>query len=154
LSRVPGAAHRLLPEPRRHRTRSGARRRARRAGARARGDSESVALSVIVRVLHVTPYFAPAFVYGGPPRSILGLCRALQHAHVHVGVITTTANGAGELSPDVTSSAAFGEVRVDYLQRSFPKRHFGASGLRAWLDVHAGAYDLAHVHGCWNVFGW
>jgi len=25
-----------------------------------------------VRVLHITPYFAPAFAYGGPPRSILG----------------------------------------------------------------------------------
>ena len=30
-----------------------------------------------MRTLHVTPYFAPAFRYGGPPRSVLGLCRAL-----------------------------------------------------------------------------
>ena len=35
-----------------------------------------------MRVLHVTPYFAPAFRYGGPPRSVLGLCRALLRAGV------------------------------------------------------------------------
>jgi glycosyltransferase involved in cell wall biosynthesis len=113
-----------------------------------------VALAVTVRVLHVTPYFAPAFVYGGPPRSILGLCRGLQHAGAAVAVVTTTANGNTELPHEATKGSAFADVRVDYLRRSFPKRHFGASGLRAWLDDHRGAYDLAHVHGCWNVFGW
>lgn len=113
-----------------------------------------MALAVTVRVLHVTPYFAPAFVYGGPPRSILGLCRGLQQGDAQVGVITTTANGDAELPSEVTARPAFLGVQVDYLQRSFPRRHFGASGLPAWLDAHRRDYDLAHVHGCWNLFGW
>jgi len=50
-----------------------------------------------VRVLHVSPYFAPAFRYGGPPRSILGLCRALGRAGVDVEVVTTTADGDADL---------------------------------------------------------
>ena len=46
-----------------------------------------------MRVVHVTPYFAPAFRYGGPPRSVLGLCRALGRAGADVRVVTTSANG-------------------------------------------------------------
>ena len=37
-----------------------------------------------MRVLHVQAYFAPAWVYGGPPRSVLGLCKALQRNGVEV----------------------------------------------------------------------
>ena len=55
-----------------------------------------------MRVLHITPYFAPAFAYGGPPRSIHGLCRALVRAGIDVEVFTTNANGAAQLpaAPD------------------------------------------------------
>ena len=59
-----------------------------------------------MRVLHVTPYFAPAFVYGGPPRSVLGLCRALRRAGAQVDVVTTTANG----------SALAAEIRLDSIE--------------------------------------
>ena len=50
-----------------------------------------------LRVLHVSAYFAPAFRYGGPPRSILGLCQALTRAGAAVEVFTTTANGDAPL---------------------------------------------------------
>ena len=52
-----------------------------------------------IRVLHVSAYFAPAFVYGGPPRTIHALCKALGAAGVDVEVMTTTANGPGEPLP-------------------------------------------------------
>jgi len=107
-----------------------------------------------MRVLHVTPYFAPAFVYGGPPRSVLGLCRALRRAGAEVEVVTTTANGSAELPPAVTGQATFDGVPVTYVPRSFPKRHFRAPALPQVLDAHAGGCDLVHVHGCWNLFGW
>jgi glycosyltransferase involved in cell wall biosynthesis len=93
-------------------------------------------------------------VYGGPPRSVLGLCRGLQHAEAQVAVVTTSANGAGELPPDVIARSTFEGVPVSYLHRGFPRRHFAAPGLRTWLDAHGRDYDLIHVHGCWNLFGW
>ena len=108
-------------------------------------------LDPLMRVLHVTPYFAPAFVYGGPPRSVLGLCRALQRAGARVDVVTTTANGSAELPPAVTRQATFDGVPVTYVPRSFPKRHFRAAALTRVLDAHAGGCDLVHVHGCWNL---
>ena len=107
-----------------------------------------------MRILHVTPYFAPAFVYGGPPRSVLGLCRALQSAGADVDVVTTTANGAEELPPSVTGQATFDNVRVTYVPRSFPKRYFRSAALTPLLDARESSYDLVHLHGCWNLFGW
>jgi glycosyltransferase involved in cell wall biosynthesis len=107
-----------------------------------------------MRVVHVTPYFAPAFVYGGPPRSVLALCRALRHAGAAVEVVTSTANGDGELPAAVSAQKTFDGVPVTYVPRSFPKRYFRAAELAATLDRHAADCDLVHLHGCWNAFGW
>jgi glycosyltransferase involved in cell wall biosynthesis len=107
-----------------------------------------------MRIVHVTPYFAPAFVYGGPPRSVLGLSRALQRAGADVRVVTTSADGAGDLPVDVTRSGTFEGVPVTYLPRSFPKRNFRSAALGGALDAVARGCDVVHVHGCWNFFGW
>ncbi|MGB7217979.1 MAG: glycosyltransferase [Vicinamibacterales bacterium] len=107
-----------------------------------------------MQIVHVTPYFAPAFVYGGPPRSILGLCRALRRAGATVEVVTSTANGDGELPADVSAQKTFDDVPVTYVPRSFPKRYFRAAALAETLDRQAAGCDLVHLHGCWNAFGW
>lgn len=107
-----------------------------------------------MRIVHVTPYFAPAFVYGGPPRSVLGLSRALQRAGADVHVVTTSANGDGDLPDEVTRRGTFEGVPVTYLSRSFPKRDFRSAALGGVLDAVARDCDVVHVHGCWNFFGW
>jgi glycosyltransferase involved in cell wall biosynthesis len=106
-----------------------------------------------MRVLHVTPYFAPAFRYGGPPRSILGLCRALAQAGVDVEVFTTTANGADPL-PAAPDGTAYDGVPVRYFPLAFPKRYWRGAGLRQALMKSAATADLVHVHGVWNITGW
>jgi glycosyltransferase involved in cell wall biosynthesis len=104
--------------------------------------------------VHATPYFAPAFVYGGPPRTVLGLCHGLQEAGAEVAVVTTTANGRSELGDEVTSRSSFEGVPVEYVPRSRPKRHFAAAGLDVRLDRVRRRCGLVHIHGCWNFFGW
>jgi glycosyltransferase involved in cell wall biosynthesis len=106
-----------------------------------------------VRVLHVTPYFAPAFRYGGPPRSILGLCRALQDAGVEVEVFTTTANGDRPL-PAAPQGIEYENVRVRYFPLAWPSRYWRAEGLRSALNRAARDADLIHVHGLWNMTSW
>ena len=49
-----------------------------------------------LRVLHVTPFFAPAWVYGGLPESAYQFARHLALAGVTVRVLTTDANGWGQ----------------------------------------------------------
>jgi hypothetical protein len=65
-----------------------------------------------VRVVHVCAYFAPAFVYGGPPRSVLGLCRAERDAGIDVRVVTTTANGDSELDDNAGRPVEYDGVAV------------------------------------------
>jgi len=106
-----------------------------------------------LRVLHVTPYFAPAYRYGGPPRSILGLCRALVDLGVDVEVFTTTANGDSPLAP-APGGVEFEGVRARYFPLAWPQRYWRARGLRAALKDAAAGADLIHVHGLWNMTGW
>ncbi len=107
-----------------------------------------------MRVLHVTPYFAPAFNYGGPPRSILGLCKALLRVGVEVDVFTTTANGILDLPASSESADVYDGVPVRYFLRAFPRRFFGAAGLAETIPAVLGSYDLLHIHGLWNLPAW
>jgi glycosyltransferase involved in cell wall biosynthesis len=107
-----------------------------------------------VRVLHVSAYYAPAFVYGGPPRSIHGLCRALTHNGVDVEVLTTNANGAGVLPAEITSQPAYDGVTVRYFSRAWPATPIGSSALVAAIRERLPRTDLVHVHGLWNRVVW
>ena len=49
-----------------------------------------------MRVVHLTPSYAPAWRFGGPIESTHQLCRALLSAGVEVRVLTTNVGQAGE----------------------------------------------------------
>ena len=107
-----------------------------------------------MRVIHISSYFAPAFVYGGPPRSILGLCQGLVSAGVDVEVLTTTANGDRELPQQAETPTSYAGVPVRYFPLGFPRRFFGVRGLERALQQELDSADLVHVHGIWNVPAW
>jgi glycosyltransferase involved in cell wall biosynthesis len=107
-----------------------------------------------IRVVHAVPYFAPAFCYGGPPRSVFGLCQGLQRNGVAVEVVTTTANGRGELETSPPGGTDYQGVRVHYTQRRFPRRMFRSVGFRARLHSLIRTADIVHIHGLWNFVTW
>lgn len=108
-----------------------------------------------LRVLHVTPYFAPAFVYGGPPRSILGLCSALVKLGVHVDVATTTANGTGQPLPAATREAVTVDgVPVRYFPWTEPRWLWHGAGMHRALADDIASYDVVHIHGLWHLPAW
>src|SRR3954451_17240578 len=106
-----------------------------------------------LRVLHVSAYFAPAFRYGGPPRSILGLCQALTRAGAAVEVFTTTANGDSPLTA-VPGGTTYDGVHVRYFPLAWPPVAWRASGLAASVQAAARNADVMHVHGLWNATAW
>ena len=106
-----------------------------------------------MRVLHVSPYFAPAHQYGGPPASILGLCQGLLRSGIDVEVVTTTANGLTPLPASPPEGVEHEGVRVHYAPASFPRRFFGAR-IRRPLGEALERADLCHIHGVWNVPEW
>lgn len=107
-----------------------------------------------MRVLHITAYYAPAYVYGGPPRSIHGLVLALQRQGVDVDVFTTDANGSTRLPLQVTSSGDFEGVPVRYFERDWPSRPIGSRSLARALRHAVPACDVVHIHGLWNRVVW
>src|SRR5438876_11823650 len=50
-----------------------------------------------LKILHVTPWFYPALVYGGPAYSVYGLCQSLVRQGCQLRVLTTDANGPGSV---------------------------------------------------------
>ncbi|MGE0257083.1 MAG: glycosyltransferase [Alphaproteobacteria bacterium] len=107
-----------------------------------------------MRVVHVSAYYAPAFSFGGPPRSIHGLCRALVEAGCDVEVLTTDADGADRLPASVRERREFEGVLVRYFARSRPFRIAGSRDLAAHLGSAVRHADVVHIHGLWNRVVW
>jgi glycosyltransferase involved in cell wall biosynthesis len=109
---------------------------------------------VSVRVVHVCAYFAPAFVYGGPPRSVFGLCRAQRDAGADVRVVTTTANGDSELDEALVARGEYEGIPVRYCARAWPRSIFYAPSLGSVVATELRDADVLHIHGLWNATVW
>jgi len=107
-----------------------------------------------MHVIHVAAYFAPAFVYGGPPRSILGLCKALRLGGVDAEVITTNAGGTGEPADASAAPRTFEGIPVRYFPLALPRWLWHARGLREALATEIPRADVVHIHGLWHLPGW
>jgi glycosyltransferase involved in cell wall biosynthesis len=107
-----------------------------------------------MRVVHVCAYFAPAFIYGGPPRSILALCRAQREAGIDVRVVTTSANGDSELSAEITSQGEYDGIPVRYCSRGWPRSVFYAPSFGGVVATELRDADVLHIHGLWNAAVW
>lgn len=107
-----------------------------------------------IRVVHVSAYYAPAFRYGGPPRSIHGLCLALHQRGTDVQVLTTDADGPDVLPPSVTATGSYEGVPVRYCPRTWPASPIGSRALRAALRSALLPSTVVHIHGMWNRVTW
>jgi glycosyltransferase involved in cell wall biosynthesis len=111
-----------------------------------------------LRILHVAPYFAEAWGYGGIPRVAHSLARGLARRGHEVTVCTTDARDAGSrvAAPRRVRTADGVEVctfenlsnRLAYHLQLFLPR-----GLDTFLARHVRSFDVAHLHACRNVPG-
>jgi glycosyltransferase involved in cell wall biosynthesis len=101
-----------------------------------------------VRVLFVTPAFAPAWRYGGPIRSLDGLVRALRKAGVDVRVLTTDADGPETLNVPAGWTEWQG-TPVRYERRWFAPDLAPAFAWRALAEARDA--ELVHVTGVFSV---
>lgn len=103
-----------------------------------------------LRILHVTPYCEPAYVYGGPARSVPALCRALASAGATADIVTTTANGETEVDLPSGHPIDRGGITITYVRRARRSGRFLAPGMRQVLRVCVREYDLVHISGLWT----
>src|SRR6267142_630035 len=103
-----------------------------------------IAAPGVMRILHVTPFYEPAWAYGGMARSSAALCRALARRGHEVTVATA------QLQRDAPVEESRDGVRVrrfrgpDLLKSLLVP---WAWGLREFLGKELPSFDLAHLHG-------
>src|SRR5262249_45334364 len=111
-------------------------------------------------ILHVTPYFADAWAYGGIPRIATTLVREQVRRGHRVTVCTTdaaTARGrAQSAASDLLRADAGGRVDVRTFRNlsnalAYRRQLFLPWGMGAFLKAHARDFDVAHLHACRNL---
>jgi len=117
--------------------------------------------------LHVTPYAADAWAYGGIPRVSASMARGLAARGHHVTIATTDACEAGRRLPGASSEdavpySAGATALSGPVVRVFPNvsnrlaynyQCFLPIGLAGFLRQHAASFDVAHLHACRNFPG-
>lgn len=120
-----------------------------------------------LRILHVTPYSADAWAYGGIPRLASTLARGLARRGHQVTICTTDACDAFTRLHDGAGARRFrawpARRTADGVElRVFPNlsnrlayhlQLFLPVGLDEFLRSHARSFDVAHLHACRNLPG-
>ena len=99
-----------------------------------------------MRLLHIAPNYLPAWRYGGPIRSVHGLCRALVELGHEVHVYTTNVDGPGTLEVPLGVPVDRDGVKVWYFPVGFPRRIFHSPAMRRMLAEQVGGFDFVHLH--------
>jgi glycosyltransferase involved in cell wall biosynthesis len=104
-----------------------------------------------LKILHLTPSYKPATIYGGPIFSVSRLCEALQTSGQEIKVYSTLANGPSELPIPAGIPQIVDGVKVRYYPRwTKDHSHFSPAVLWAWWRaVQPGV--VLHVHSWWNL---
>ncbi len=109
-----------------------------------------------MKLLFVTPYYVPAWRYGGPPQCMADLAKHFtSHHHIQTHVITLNANGRETLfeSNEPVTKTVDG-VTVHYLPRAknfTGYSYFYSSLIDDYLERYKGV-DIVHVHTLFNAF--
>lgn len=104
-----------------------------------------------MKILVVTPFYKPAYVHGGPTRSIPGLCEGLVQHGCEVEVFTTNVNGDEKLEVEPGRPIDRDGVQVTYFdQFTIGGQFFWSSGLKKACEKRAQEFDYVYVYGIWN----
>ena len=105
-----------------------------------------------MKLLHYIPTYAPAWQWGGPVRSVSGMCEALARLRHEVTVFTTNAGLEDDPAIPANRPVMRNGVKVHY----FPRQAgygIASSALEQAVAAHAGEFDLIHVTAIWQRTG-
>jgi glycosyltransferase involved in cell wall biosynthesis len=104
----------------------------------------------VLRVLHVTPYFAPAWCYGGIVEAVAHLTRHLARAGASIRVLTTDANGPHRrLTPQEREAyARCSAAATTYCARRAADS--AAPAMLARMPAMIRWADLVHLHAVYS----
>ena len=97
-----------------------------------------------MRVLYVSSVYKPAYVYGGPARSVPALCEGLAEAGAGIEVFTTDANRHARLDVPLGNPVLVDGVPVTYF-RVVSERYFYAPALIEAVRRHVHKFDVVEI---------
>ena len=103
-----------------------------------------------MRILHYTGIYAPAWSYGGPPRSIANLCEGLAGLGHDVSVYTTNAGLENDVTIPTDRMTGRNGVKVRYFPAHFDRMGLRSPELEAAVQADAAGFDLLHITGVWQ----
>ena len=103
-----------------------------------------------MQLLFVTPFYRPAFVYGGPTRSVPALCEALVAKGSQVSVYTTDASGSGSLDIPLDLAQDVKGVKVHFYRRVLRGNYYFAPDLIKACYNNVGKFDLMYTYSNWT----
>lgn len=104
-----------------------------------------------MKVLHITPYYEPAYIYGGPITSVGRLTKELSCQNTTVTVWTTNANGTKLLDIEPNRTQNVEGVSVCYFSVIGSPKFFFSLRLLIELFKKINSFDIVHVHTWWNL---
>lgn len=104
-----------------------------------------------MKILHITPSYKPAWIYGGPTRSVASLCENIADLGYTVNVITTTANGKMELPVKIGVPLNIEGVTVTYYPRWTKDHSHFSPRLLLKLCFFSKKDLVVHIHSWWNL---
>src|SRR5690606_9566838 len=105
-----------------------------------------------MKIIHITPSYKPAYIYGGPIISVAKLCEVSASQSLDVQVLTTKGNGKTELT--TPRHALVDGVKVQYFRR-ITKDHTHFSPALLWklykMLLMTTPFTVIHIHSWWNL---
>jgi len=102
------------------------------------------------RILVVTPFYKPAYAFGGLVRSIPALCESLVDLGCEVAVFTTNANRDGALDVPVGQSLNVDGVHVTFFPAVPGPFLYFSPQLNVACKKHVRDFDLLYVLASWT----
>ena len=106
-----------------------------------------------MRLLMVTAYHEPAYVYGGTVSSISHLCKMFLKLEIDVKFFTTNASGTGDLETPTEKPVLVNGLLIHYFRRWWfgctkkPSRIFFSPAMgRSLAKIKNGDFDLICIH--------
>ena len=98
----------------------------------------------LMKVLYVTSVYKPAYVYGGPARSVPALCEGMAQAGASVTVYTTDANGSSRLDVPLARPLNIASVCVNYFPLTSHTFLYSRS-LASECRRHVSKFDIVEI---------
>lgn len=104
-----------------------------------------------MRILHVVPSYIPAYRYGGPIKSVHGLCKGLAGLNHDVHVFTTNVDGPDDSDVPLGVPVNIDGVKVWYFPSKLLRRLYWSPAMAHALNIHVIEFDIVHLH---SIYLW